>query len=76
MRFARAQFADVPDCKRKVIGILDRVFPEYETLFKTAFPDADDPITYDNMAMAVGAVWMILYFLAILGRELRDVPED
>lgn len=29
--------------------------PGYEPLFKAAFPDAEDPITYDNMARAIGA---------------------
>lgn len=29
--------------------------PGYEPLFKAAFPDAKDPITYDNMANAIGA---------------------
>jgi cytochrome c peroxidase len=29
--------------------------PEYVDLFKKAFPDAKDPVTYDNMAKAIGA---------------------
>lgn len=29
--------------------------PEYVALFKTAFPKDADPITYDNMAVAIGA---------------------
>lgn len=29
--------------------------PEYEKLFESAFPEAEDPITYDNMAAAIGA---------------------
>jgi cytochrome c peroxidase len=29
--------------------------PEYVSLFKAAFPDVDDPVTYDNMAKAIGA---------------------
>ncbi len=37
-----------------VLNVL-RSMPEYETLFKAAFPDAEEPITYDNMARAIGA---------------------
>ena len=29
--------------------------PEYVVLFKTAFPNDKDPVTYDNMALAIGA---------------------
>ena len=29
--------------------------PEYVVLFQTAFPKDNDPITYDNMALAIGA---------------------
>ena len=29
--------------------------PEYVAIFQTAFPKDDDPITYDNMALAIGA---------------------
>ncbi len=29
--------------------------PEYIALFKTAFPNDKDPVTYDNMALAIGA---------------------
>ncbi len=29
--------------------------PEYVALFKTAFPNDKDPVTYDNMALAIGA---------------------
>jgi cytochrome c peroxidase len=29
--------------------------PEYSALFKTAFPKDKDPITYNNMALAIGA---------------------
>jgi hypothetical protein len=32
-RFRASLTDQIGDCKRKVIGILDRVFPEYETLF-------------------------------------------
>jgi len=34
----RAQLSDhIGDCKRKVLSVLDRVFPEYETLFSDVF---------------------------------------
>ena len=29
--------------------------PEYVALFQTAFPNDKDPVTYDNMALAIGA---------------------
>ena len=34
-RFRLVQKAS--DCKRKILSILDRVFPEYETLFSSVF---------------------------------------
>jgi transposase len=36
-RFRASLSHQIGDCKRKVIGILDRVFPEYETLFSNVF---------------------------------------
>lgn len=36
-RFRASLTEQVGDCKRKVISILDRVFPEYETLFSNVF---------------------------------------
>lgn len=36
-RFRASLTQQVGDCKRKVIGILDRIFPEYETLFSDIF---------------------------------------
>lgn len=36
-RFRAGLTDQVGDCKRKVISILDRVFPEYETLFSNVF---------------------------------------
>jgi transposase len=36
-RFRASLTDQVGDCKRKVISILDRVFPEYETLFSNVF---------------------------------------
>ncbi len=32
-----------------------RSIPGYEPLFEAAFPDAEDPITYDNLVLAIGA---------------------
>ncbi len=32
-----------------------RSMPQYGTLFQAAFPDDKDPITYNNMALAIGA---------------------
>ena len=43
----------MPD-EASVIAVLKSI-PGYAPLFKTAFPDAADPITYDNMAQAIGA---------------------
>ena len=43
----------MPD-EASVVAVLKSI-PEYETAFKAAFPDAEDPITYDNMAAAIGA---------------------
>jgi transposase len=36
-RFRASLTDQIGDCKRKVISILDRVFPEYETLFSNVF---------------------------------------
>ncbi len=36
-RFRASLTNQIGDCKRKVISILDRVFPEYETLFSNVF---------------------------------------
>ncbi len=37
-----------------VVSVVKSI-PEYEKLFKAAFPDDRDPITYDNLATAIGA---------------------
>lgn len=42
----------MPDQKR-VVAVL-KSMPEYVAAFKAAFPDAKDPITYDNIANAIG----------------------
>jgi transposase len=36
-RFRFRLVQQISDCKRKIISILDRVFPEYETLFSSVF---------------------------------------
>jgi len=36
-RFRFGLIDDIGDCKRKLLSILDRVFPEYETLFSSVF---------------------------------------
>ncbi|MGD8860350.1 MAG: cytochrome-c peroxidase [Myxococcales bacterium] len=43
----------MPD-EGRVVETLKSI-PGYEPLFKAAFPDDADPITYDNMAKAIGA---------------------
>jgi cytochrome c peroxidase len=40
--------------EKQVIAVLKSI-PEYAVSFKAAFPDQKDPITYDNMAKAIGA---------------------
>jgi cytochrome c peroxidase len=43
----------MPDQKR-VLDVL-RSMPEYGDAFKKAFPDTKDPVTYDNVGLAIGA---------------------
>jgi len=40
--------------ERRVIAVL-KSFPEYVDLFRQAFPDDRDPVSYENMAKAIGA---------------------
>lgn len=40
--------------EEQVVSVLKSI-PGYEEPFKKAFPDAEDPINYDNMAKAIGA---------------------
>jgi len=42
------------DSPEEVIKVLKSI-PEYVELFKKAFPNEKDPITYDNVAKAIGA---------------------
>lgn len=48
----------MPD-EKTVIAVLKSI-PEYEALFKKAFPGQAEPITYDNMAKAIGAFERLL----------------
>ena len=43
----------MPD-EKYVLGVL-KSMPEYVELFKAAFPGESDPVTYDNVAKAIGA---------------------
>jgi cytochrome c peroxidase len=43
----------MPD-EKTVVAVLKSI-PEYITLFQKAFPGQKDPVTYDNMAKAIGA---------------------
>jgi cytochrome c peroxidase len=40
--------------EKQVVAILKSI-PGYEAMFKAAFPNDKDPITYDNVALAIGA---------------------
>jgi len=40
--------------EKRVVVVLKSI-PGYAKLFKGAFPDAKDPVTFDNMALAIGA---------------------
>jgi transposase len=50
-RFRSGLTAQVGDCKRKILCVLDRVFPEYETLFSNVFLNASRQL----LATAVSA---------------------
>ena len=39
--------------EKQVLAVL-KSMPEYVQAFKKAFPEAKDPVTYDNMAIAIG----------------------
>jgi cytochrome c peroxidase len=39
---------------KAVVAVLNSI-PEYQEAFKKAFPDAKDPVSYDNLALAIGA---------------------
>jgi len=48
----------MPD-EQAVVAVL-KSMPEYDALFKKAFPGEANPITYDNMAKAIGAFERLL----------------
>ena len=62
-----------------VVGVLKSI-PGYEEMFKKAFPDQPDAITYDNMANAIGAFERGLVtpspFDAFLGGDLKALNAD
>ncbi|NIV37490.1 MAG: IS110 family transposase [Anaerolineae bacterium] len=49
-RFRASLSHQVGDCKRKAIGILDRIFPEYETLFSNVFIQTSRQLLADALA--------------------------
>ena len=53
---------------RQVIAVLESM-PEYVAAFTKAFPRDKDPVTYDNMGKAIGAVPGILDFAAAALRQ-------
>jgi len=59
----------IGDCKRKVLCILDRVFPEYETLFSSVFLKSSRALLKE----AVSAQEIADFDLAELADLLRDV---
>jgi cytochrome c peroxidase len=52
-----------------------RSIPAYEPLFEAAFPDAEDPITYDNLVFAIGAFERRLVTPSRFDAYLVDQPE-
>jgi cytochrome c peroxidase len=52
-----------------------RSIPGYEPLFKAAFPDEEDPITYDNLVSAIGAFERRLVTPSRFDAYLDDQPE-
>ena len=47
--------AEMAVADEKVVIAVIRSMPEYVTAFKKAFPEDKDPVTFDNMANAIGA---------------------
>lgn len=45
---------EMANTEEKVIATLKSI-PEYVEMFRKAFPEAKDPVTYDNVANAIGA---------------------
>jgi transposase len=57
----------IGDCKRKLLSILDRVFPEYETLFSSVFLNSSRQL----LAKAVSAQELATFDLAELTELLK-----
>lgn len=62
-----------------VVAIL-KVSPEYQKMFKAAFPDEEDPITFDNFATAVaefeGSLATPAAFDAFLAGAVSELNDD
>ena len=67
-RFRFGLTKKIGDCKRKVLSILDRVFPEYETLFSNVFLKSSRELLKE----AVTADEIAEFDLAELGHLLRS----
>jgi len=67
-RFRFRLVEQIGDCKRKILSILDRVFPEYETLFSSVFLKSSREL----LKTAVSAHEMADFDLAELSQLLHD----
>lgn len=67
-RFRASLSHQIGDCKRKVIGILDRVFPEYETLFSNVFIQTSRRL----LAEALTPEEFVDFDLSELSQKLRE----
>lgn len=67
-RFRFRLVEQIGDCKRKILSILDRVFPEYETLFSSVFLKSSREL----LKNAVSAHDFAAFDLAELSRILHD----
>jgi len=67
-RFRFRLVEQIGDCKRKILSILDRVFPEYETLFSSVFLKSSREL----LKAAVSAHEMADFDLAELSHLLHD----
>jgi transposase len=67
-RFRASLSHQIGDCKCKVIGILDRVFPEYETLFSNVFIQTSRQL----LAEALTPEEFVDFDLSELSQKLRE----
>ena len=67
-RFRSQLVEQIGDCKRKILCVLDRVFPEYETLFSNVFIKSSRELLKE----AVTADEMAQFDLSELTRLLQD----